>query len=293
MSHRVVSSKRTGRQSSATRLSGDQAAPAAYELIALDLIDEPTVPERETMEEKDLADLAISIADVGLLNPLTVFRKGARFEVSAGHRRLLACRISRYTPVPCVIRNDTTLSVDAIKVHENAFRENVNAVEEARFYSRLLNDKCNNDVDQLCITVRRRREYVEDRLLILRWDPRIIESLHARRITMAVGRELAKVKDPRRLLILLDAAQTQGATARQVAQWRQQGDTLQPVGEAPEIDYNLDQQAHMIPAEPYMKCMFCDGTEDPWLMEMFFAHKPCKQILNRILHKQPAQAPEE
>src|SRR5947209_3370813 len=139
--------------------------------IALDLLDEPAIPERETMEEADLADLAMSIAEIGLIKPLIVKAVGDRFEVTAGHRRLLACRIANYSPVPCRVQSGAEVDPLAVLVAENAHVERVNAVEEARFYARLLEEKCENDVDLLCVKVRRRRSYVEDRLLILRGYP--------------------------------------------------------------------------------------------------------------------------
>jgi hypothetical protein len=107
---------------------------------------------------------------------------------------------------------------------------------------------------------------------------------------MAVGRELAKVPDPKRLLILLDVAKTQGATARQVAQWRQEAEAMPPIGEAPEFDQHLEKQPHQIPPEPFMKCLFCDSTEHPYMMEVFFLHKPCKDILLRVLNRNTEQA---
>lgn len=269
--------------------------PASHELnaqfesrdIPIELLDEPAVPERETMEEVDLADLAISIGNEGLINPITVKPVGDRYEVTAGHRRLLACRIANYSPVPCRVKVGGEVDPLALLVAENQHREAVNPVEEARFYQRVLIELCENDVDMLCIKVRRRREYVEDRLILLRGNPDVLEALHKKRISLAVARELNKCSDPPRLLILLDTAVNQGATARQVAEWRRQGEILGPVGmaEGDGADQSTNESAQ--PPTFVMECLFCQDQNDPHLMEMFYLHKPCLRILLRMLQRNP------
>jgi ParB/RepB/Spo0J family partition protein len=254
-----------------------------YELIPLDLIDEPAVPERETMEEADLAELAMSIKDVGLIQPLTLKQTGDRYEVTAGHRRLLACRIVQLSPVPSIIKANGNVDPLAILVAENAHRENVNPVEEARFYARILESVCQNDVDLLCLKVRRNRGFVEDRLNLLLGYPKVIEALHQKKISLAVARELNKVKHPNQLMLLLDTSVRQGATARQVAEWRREYD-----GQA---DFQLasadpnDQATNPNAIAPTYRpeCLFCEDGDDPHLMEMVYLHKPCRKIVLKML----------
>lgn len=291
MSSRTKSASKPNGKPTATDAPQAKSDQPAYRLIDLALIDEPENPERETMEEGDLADLALSIQEIGLINPLTVKPKSGRYEVTAGHRRLLACRLVKYTPVPCTVREDGQVDHLAILVHENAWREDVNPVEEARFYDRLLTEHCGNDVDLLCLKVRRKRAYVEDRLLMLRYDQRIVAAIHQKKISMAVGRELAKVADPGRLLILLDVSIKQGATARQVAEWRAHGEQLGPVGEAPDTTAGAENVPQNVPLTPHMQCFFCQDSQFPHLLEYLYLHKPCKSILERMLQRQPASSP--
>lgn len=260
--------------------------------IPLDLIDEPAVPERESMEAGDLADLAMNIQEIGLIKPLVVKPAGERFEVTAGHRRLLACRMVKYDPVPCRVQVNDQVDPMAILVAENAHTEAVNAVEEARFYFRLLTESCGNDVDLLCIKVRRKRDFVEDRLLLLRGHPRVVDALQARRISIAVARELNKIADPARVLLLLDVSINQGATARQVAQWRREGDALGPIG-LPDPEF-VDENGPPAPivAAFQMECLFCESSEHPHMMELVYVHKPCKSILLRMLQRAPAGSQE-
>src|SRR3569833_2567946 len=109
--------------------------------IPLYLIDEPENPERETMEEQELADLALSIRDVGLVEPLVVKSVGDRVEVIAGHRRLLACRMVAYTPVPCRVRDDGDIDHLAILIAEKTHHKKPNPNKKTRFYARILEAK--------------------------------------------------------------------------------------------------------------------------------------------------------
>jgi ParB family chromosome partitioning protein len=260
-----------------------QDALDRYELIPLHLIDEPANPERETMEELDLGELAISIQDVGLIQPLTVKSVGTRYEVTAGHRRLLACRIAPLSPVPCIIKGVGDIDPLAILVAENAFREDVNPIEEARFYQRALVDLCGNDVDVLCSKVRRNRNFVEDRLLLLRADQRVVDALQEKKISLAVARELNKTKLRNVTMLLLDTAIRQGATARQVREWVREYDGQEDLKVIP-IDQNFDAgngvAASTFSAPP---CYFCGDNEDSHLMVMVLMHKPCKKIVDKTL----------
>jgi ParB/RepB/Spo0J family partition protein len=259
--------------------------------IPIHLIDEPERPERQTMDEKDLAELALNIKAIGLIKPLIVKPKGDRFETVAGHRRLLAMRIVEYSPVPCRVVVKGQVDPLSILVSENAHHEAVNPVEEARFYARLLDERCGNDVDALCIAVGRRREFVEDRLLILRGYPQVVNALQQKLISIAVARELNKVQDPNRLLLLLDVSINQGASASQVTKWRHEAAQMGPVfGPGDSANNGVDSSAQTV--QPFqMECLFCEGTEDPHMMDLVYLHKPCKGLLLRMLQR-AAQPPQ-
>lgn len=257
-----------------------------YALIPIDQISEPELPERETMESDDLGELALSIGENGLIQPLSVKPAFGRFEVVAGHRRLLACRIAKLLLVPCIIRHGSAVEHLATLVHENAFREEVNPVEEARFYMRVLKEMCNFDVDLLCLKVRRKRNFVEDRLILLRGHPTVIEALHQKRITIAVARELNKVEQPNRLMLLLDTAITQGATARQVAEWRKESSGQEDfVVTYTNPDDAPGGGAEMVAAYR-QECFFCEDGDDPHTMQMLWLHKPCMKMVLKVLGRE-------
>lgn len=253
-----------------------------FEEIDIGLIDEPANAERETMDPEALAELSISIQEVGLLKPLVVKRVGVRFEVIAGHRRLMACQIAEYSPVPCRIRNSDAGGDLAALVHENAHTEAVNPVEEARFYNRVLIELCGNDVDVLCIKVKRKRGFVEDRLLILYGYPAVVDALAANRISFAVARELNKIKDPNRALILIDQAVQMGATARQVMEWRKHYADAPAIMLPPEDAEAAAAATSAILAEHAPECFFCHDTFEPHTMKLVYIHGLCQRHLERM-----------
>ena len=99
-----------------------------YRLIEIELIDDPAAPMRETMDEQAMGELIGSIMDVGLQVPLRVKQVGDRYEVIAGHRRLIACRQAALPKVKCMIDHQANISDLAKMVAENTGREEINPV---------------------------------------------------------------------------------------------------------------------------------------------------------------------
>jgi ParB/RepB/Spo0J family partition protein len=263
-----------------------------YREIDLALIDEPALAERRTMEELELAELAQSIKLDGLIKPLIVKAVGDRFEVVAGHRRLLACRIGQYSPVPCRVLVKGLFDPLAIMVSENAYTEPVNPIEEAEFYATLLTEKCNNDVDQLCLKVRRNRNFVEDRLLLLLGYPNVVDALRHRQLTIAGAKALNKCKDPVRLSVLLNAAVTQGATANQIAEWVREANGFENLV-LPERTTNLSGENGFPNGNATgMICVFCKSAKHTSSMTMLWVHHVCLDMLNQLLES-PQQLPPE
>jgi len=261
----------------------------SYTVIPIDQIQDPHAPMRETMDEQLLAELADSIAAVGVQTPLRVFKTAEAYEVIAGHRRLIACRIVGLSEVPCIVDGNPQIPVLTKMIAENCGREEVNPVEEARLYGRILTEMCNGDVDQVVDLVKRTRHHVEDRLNLLAIDEKVLIAVEHKHISMAVARELNKVEDPDRRLVFLDAAVRGGSTARTVMEWRQQAAGLAPIGLAPECTTDDPSQHQKIPPTPGFTCLFCGDSEDVHLMELIYLHRQCKRLLCRIVFRDAPQ----
>jgi len=173
---------------------------------------------------------------------------------------------------------------------ENYYREPPNAAEEAVFLDRMLVERCGGDVDLLATVIRRRRQYVEDRLLLRRGDPRVFKALANREIPIAVARELNRVKDEGQRLLYLDSAIRGGATAAVVQGWRIRGDSLQ---QDPATGFDLAEAAAAqlrAAAAEQMTCLFCGDRDEPHTMQIHYLHSQCKKFLGRLLDRGPAPA---
>jgi ParB family chromosome partitioning protein len=189
--------------------------------VALDLIDEPELPMRETMDDARLAQLADSIRMLGVIQPLRLRPKdGGRFEIVSGHRRFMASRMVGLATVPAVMHtNDSTLV--AARVAENLDREDVNPKEEAVYFVQLYSE-LGEDVDRVVTLAGRPRQYIEERMNLLRGDPVVLEALGRGDITLGLATELNRFKSESSRRYHLDFAMRSGATVRQMREWRAQ-----------------------------------------------------------------------
>ena len=76
-----------------------------FRLLPLELIDDPQRPLRSDLTEESLAELVLSIKQMGIIEPIIVRPQGNRFEVIAGHRRLSAAALAGLATLPCIIKN--------------------------------------------------------------------------------------------------------------------------------------------------------------------------------------------
>ena len=260
------------------------AAPArALRLLALELIDDPALPARETMNDAKFEGLVASIRALGLIQPLVVKPVGPRFEVVAGHRRRLACVAAELETVPALVIDGSLELTEAIKLHENARREDLNPAEEAIWFAQLLDTLAGGDTVKLAELLGEDRQYVETRLVLLRNDPDVFAALRDGQINLTVAIELNRFTDTGARRSHLEAAIKGGATGRLVRDWRLAYERL--VGARKELDGS--DGAHLggveQPAGSSLCCQFCESSADPHAMELVYQHRHCRQIFERSL----------
>lgn len=251
--------------------------------IPIELIDEPARAMRETFDEQQLDELTDSIRALGLIEPVIVKRAGDRYEVIAGHRRLIACRRAGLGDVRCEIRDVDDEALEAIKHAENTAREDVNVVEEATYFADLYANLCGEDVDRVCDVVKRPRRYVEERLLLLRGDDGVIGALREKKISLAVAQELNKFPDRKGTKIYLEYA-LNGATARQVKDWRRQySDFLARNPDAPAPAPGDGSTIAASPAMPTIRCECCKEPTNLHRLISIQVHDYCHEAIVRKL----------
>lgn len=191
--------------------------------IAVDLLDEPDDPIRKMASPEAMDQLRSSVASRGVLVPLVVVRRGERFEVVAGLRRLLAARAAGIEQVPCVVMpKDASEEAWAMFV-ENRLRESVNALDEALWLQRVLKTEGLSARD-MATRLGVSESWISQRLAILVWPEDVRSALAEGWLGYAVARELAGIAEEQSRRQALRMAKVGGCTARQAADWRRQSE---------------------------------------------------------------------
>ncbi len=182
--------------------------------IPIALVDPPRNPMRMGIDAQSIADLAESIKEVGLISPLVVRPVGERFEVVAGHRRLLACRLAGLAEVPCIVRDISDEQAFGIMGTENLERSDVDPVDEALFLGRFVGGD-ESKIPAAAKLVNRSSQWVRDRLDILEYPDYMIMAVKRGELKLGVARWVAQVLDEKwRQMFARDAA-AQGWTILQ------------------------------------------------------------------------------
>lgn len=135
--------------------------------IPIDLIDPSSLQPRTVFDEAKLAELAQSISANGVVQPLLLRRKGPRYELIAGERRWRAAQLAGLSRVPAVIRSVSDDKVLELALIENIQREDLNPIEEARAYKKLI-DTVGLTQETVAERVGRDRSYVTNYLRLLK-----------------------------------------------------------------------------------------------------------------------------
>jgi len=162
--------------------------------IAIDLIDPSPLQPRGIFDESKLDELAQSISANGVVQPLIVRPKQDRFELIAGERRWRAAQRAGLTRVPAIVRNVSDDKVLELALIENIQREDLNPIEEARAYKKLI-DTVGLTQEVVAERVGRDRSYVTNFLRLLRLPEDLQELVQAGRISTGHARTLLGLPD--------------------------------------------------------------------------------------------------
>lgn len=200
-----------------TNETGPKPIAGAYfrEIDLAAIVPNPRQP-REIFDGERLDELAASIREVGLLQPIVVRSVGGgRYELIMGERRWRACKLVGLDPVPAIVRNtqDTDLLRDALI--ENLQREELNPLEEAAAYRQLLDD-FQATHDQLAQRISRSRPYITNTLRLLNLPPEVQPKVAAKIISASHARALLGLDSPEEQIHLTSRIIAEGLSVRAV-----------------------------------------------------------------------------
>lgn len=167
-------------------------ADTGYKTLPLSMLDESSTNPRRTFEPSKLVELAHSITNHGLIQPITVRPKGERFEVVAGARRFRAVQIAELAHVPTRILDLSDEQTLEVQIIENSQRQDVHPYEEATGYQRLL-DFPGYDVAALAAKCGKSQSHIYARLSLLQLIPDVAEAFQQERITASHANLIARL----------------------------------------------------------------------------------------------------
>jgi ParB family chromosome partitioning protein len=178
-------------------LSAEGTATATEDAgeIPIDLIDPSALQPRSVFDDAKLDELARSISANGVVQPLLLRRKGARFELIAGERRWRAAQRAGLSKVPAVIRTVSDDKVLELALIENIQREDLNPIEEARAYKKLI-ETIGLTQETVAERVGRDRSYVTNYLRLLRLPEDLQDLLQSGRLSTGHARAILGTDQP-------------------------------------------------------------------------------------------------
>lgn len=179
----MTSGKRTLKKSS-----------SSFKEIAVDLIDHPDDVIRMDIDRDRMQELAESIKERGLLQPILVYPKGDRFGIIAGDRRFMAHEMLGLKKIMCCVRDASDVDIVIDRAVENLQRENLTPLEEAFIYVGL-KEKEGMKLEEISNLVKKSEGVVERRMLILNMPDSFQRALHEGKVSISVAEELWSCPD--------------------------------------------------------------------------------------------------
>ena len=195
-------------------ISGDFVAGAIAEIEINQIETNPFQPRTE-FDETALRELAQSIKEQGVIQPVTVRKLGYnKYQLISGERRLRASKMAGLSKIPAFIRVANDEQMLELALIENIHRENLNAIEVAISYQRLI-DECNLTQEEVSEKVGKSRSAVANFLRLLKLPPEVQLAIRDGHISMGHARALININDKEEQLKLLQQIIMEEMTVRQ------------------------------------------------------------------------------
>jgi ParB family chromosome partitioning protein len=180
----------------------NQSPATSIDEIEIGMIEANPWQPRTTFDEEALHDLAQSIKEVGIIQPLTLRRiSDKKYQIIAGERRFRASKLAGLTKVPAFIRESDDSNMLELALIENIQREDLDAIEVAVSYQRLI-DECKLTQEELSDRVGKKRSTVSNYLRLLKLPAILQKAIREHEISMGHARAIINVNDTETQIML-------------------------------------------------------------------------------------------
>lgn len=188
---------------SETETVAAQGPAAADQMIPIERISPNPDQPRKQFVQDDLDDLAASIKEKGVLQPLIVRARGeGNYEIVAGERRWRAAQMAQLHTLPVIVRDFTDIEVLEVAIIENIQRADLNAAEEAAGYKQLM-DKFGHTQEKMAEALGKSRSHIANLLRLLNLPASVLELLRDGQLSAGHARALIPAEDPMKLAQLI------------------------------------------------------------------------------------------
>ncbi len=193
--------------------------------VPLDLIEANPFQPRQHFDPDKLQELADSIREFGLLEPVIVRKRGEGYELAAGERRVRAARIAGLEKIPVLLRDFDDLEMMKVALVENLQRENLNPIEEAEGYQRLIDEFGFTQI-QVAEAVGRKRPSVANSLRLLNLGEVEKQMVQDGHLTSGHAKVLLGVSDKKKRAQLANLVVKEDLSVRQLEELLKKGKTV-------------------------------------------------------------------
>lgn len=238
-------------------------ASAAQELLIKNIAANPYQP-RCNFDEEKLQELAASIKEFGVVQPVVVRKKGRNYELVAGERRLRAAGLAGLTKVPAIVKDYDDAKMMEIALIENIQRHDLNPIEEAQGLRRLMQE-FKLTQEQTAEKVGRSRSAVTNILRLLNLPEQVQKQIINGMLTMGQAKQLLGLPKPEQMCEVAEAIIANGWSSRmteEVVRKLKEGKKLKIVRELIEEEAkNKDNKEKKPKREPTENDIFCHDFE--------------------------------
>lgn len=182
-------------------ISSEMSEENQIKMISINSIEPNKEQPRKYFDEDKLEELASSIKEHGIIQPLIVKQEEDYYVIVAGERRWRAARLAGLKEIPVIIQDYTTKELMEISLIENIQREDLNAIEEAKAYETLMN-QFSLTQEELAGRIGKSRPAIANTLRLLQLDEKIQELIIQGEITEGHGRAILRLPDKEAQLAL-------------------------------------------------------------------------------------------
>ena len=199
-----------------TRINDEENKENSINIVKLSLIDPKSDQPRKYFDKEALEELATSIKENGLLQPILVREYAdGRYQIIAGERRFRASKLAGLTEIPTIILDKSDKAVAEIALIENLQREDLNPIEEAMAYKSLA-EEYEMTQEELSEKIGKSRSAIANTMRLLDLPDEILTMVASKELSAGHARTLLGVKDPEDMLLLAQRAAEGDMSVRQL-----------------------------------------------------------------------------